>query len=260
MKSNLKSELKNFYGEIPSAPDPQRMTQTVYRARKMMTKINECDTGISFRTFFWSQLRFIKKQVWLIQLAVILVSGFYLFQNSGAVNAVGTLSAFLPFVFLAGTGELSRAFVNGTVELEMSSRFTLKQVMLSRVTLLGLSDVLVITAACFMAQAALSLDLIQVFMYLCVPFLITSLGCLCILNHDRSHKCGFYCAVWGAAVIVLSLLLSNTLPVLYERSLFWCWCVLFALSFTGVITECILLIKSCKKDRTENFTSKQEND
>ena len=259
MNGKLKNELRTFYRDIPSVPDTHRISETVYNARKMMLKIDECDTGISFWTFFWSQFRFIKKHVWLIQFCVILISGIIIADNHAAGNAVGTLSALLPLSFLAGTGELSRAFVNNTAELEMSSKFTLRQVMLSRMTLLGLSDVFVLTAACAMASVSLSLNVINVFMYLCVAFLITALGCLCILSHIRSRKCGFYCAVWGVLVISASLVLSNSLPVLYQRSLFGCWCLLFALSFVGVVVESLALLKSCKKNRTENLNISQEN-
>lgn len=251
------NELRECYRRVPEHT-ACKLEQTLRRTEKIMTKIDECDTGISFWAFFWSQLRFIKKHVWLIQFAVVAACGICLYGSRAAGNALSGVSAILPLSFLAGVGELSRAFENNTAELEMSSKFTLHRAMLSRLTLLGLSDVLVLTAACAMVYAALSVSFINIFMYLCVPFLVTTFGCLCILNHVCTKRCAFCCVAWGAGITALSLLLSNTVPALYEKSLFWCWCVLFAAALAGAAAECAVLLKNCKKGKTEAFCFRQE--
>lgn len=253
MKYDLKSKLRKFYNEIPPTSNSERMQQTIYQARKIMMKMDNCDTAISFWTFFWTQIQFIKKRVWIVQFLVILLFGFYLLDSSGTNNTIGTLSALLPLCFLAGTGELSRAFVNNTVEMELSTRFTLHQVMLSRMTLLGLADVFILSLTSIMTTVYLSVNLLHTFMYFCVPFLITSFGCLCILNHIRTKECNYYCGAWGAIVILTSIGLSKGLPILYETSLIWCWCLLFAVALVGVVFECRVLMKSCQKDGFKNL-------
>lgn len=244
----LKKELKKLYTEIPSRSNEGGMQCTIYQARKIMLKIEDCDTDISFWTFFWSQLRFIKKKVWIAQFGILLLFSFYLIKCSGASNTIGPLSALLPLCFLTGTGELSRAFVNHTAEMELSTNFTLPQVMLSRITLLGLTHIFVLSLTSIMTTMYLSVNLIHIFMYFCVPFFITSFGCLYILNHIYTKECNYYCGAWSAVVILVLFSLSQGLPVLYEASLIWCWCLLFVITSFGVLLEFRLLIKNCEKD------------
>ena len=248
MKKNLKNALRQYYAAETAAPSKEAVRQTVSIARKEMSKITYTDECISIWTFLRTQAGFIKKKVWLTQFFTILLCGFILLNNSDMQNTISMVSALLPFLFLAGMGELSRAFVYNTAEMELSTRFTLHQAMLSRIIILGLSDVFSLTIICAITLTCLSANLLYVFMYLGVPFLITSFGCLFILNHIHTKECSYYCSAWGTGIVIISFCLTNQVPSLYEASLIWCWCLLFAVALFGVGFECLALLKNCKKD------------
>lgn len=253
MNHKLERELKNLYGGTSPAPNPEHMRQTIYLAKKKILKIESCETDISFWTFFWSQLEFIKKRVWVTQFAVVLLFGIGLFNSPGDPTAIGALSAFLPLCFLAGTGELSQSFVHHTAETELSTHFTLSQVMLCRITLLGLTNIFILSFASLAAAAHMSANLIHIFMYFCVPFLLTSFGCLYILNHIHTKECNYYCGAWCAVVISVSFGLSMRLPLLYETSLIGCWYLLFLATLSGLLFECRLLIRNCKINALKSY-------
>lgn len=248
MKKNLENALRRHYDAGVPAPAREAVRQTVVMAKKEMSKITYTDGCISLWTFFGTQAGFIKKKVWFTQFFTVLLCGFVLLNNSGAQNTIGMISALLPFLFLAGMGELSRAFVYNTAEMELSTRFTLHQVMLSRIIILGLADVFFLTIIGAITLTCLSTNLLYVFMYLGVPFLITSFGCLFILNHVHTRECSYYCGAWGIGIVIISFCLTNWIPSLYEASLIWCWCLLFAAALLGVGFECLTLLGNCKKD------------
>jgi len=162
-----------------------------------------------------------------------------------------TQETFLKFVHtLSDYSEQGKpkAFVNHTAEMELSTIFTLPQVLLSRMTLLGMTNILILSFASIMTTLYLSVNLIHSFMYFCVPFFITSLGCLFILNHIHTKECNYYCGGWSIVIMCLLFALSRALPILYETSLTGCWCLLFVITLLGVLFECKMLIRNCQKD------------
>ncbi len=247
MKNSLKNHLKIIYGDIPLPFDHKNMDDTIFKARQIMTALVHADNNISFWEFFWRQLRFIKKEVWTIQFGTILFCGFLLFCSPGKKDVIGQITALLPLCFIAGTGELSKAFVNQTAEMEMAARFTLQQVLLSRITLLGLADLLLLSFISILTTCYLEISLIYAFMYFCVPFLITSFTCLFILNHVRTKECNYYCAAVGMVIMMISFYASQKIPALYTSSLIGAWYLLFAAALSGVLIECMAFVKNCKK-------------
>lgn len=247
MKNDLKMALKEYYGRNLPQPDGDGIKQTILKARNAMLTIHFSDESLSFWEFYWSQISFVKKKVWLVQFLTLLFCGITLLETSNMPNTIGLASTIIPLVFLSGARELSRAFVYDTVEVELATRFTIRQVILSRITLIGLADVFVLTIIGVMAAFILPIKMPFIFMYLCVPFLITAIGCLCILNHLHTKKCDYYCGVWGAIVMITLFFLSKAAPVLYEASLIWGWTLLFVIALLGVVLEGWFLLKNCSR-------------
>lgn len=248
MKNKIEQQLKAFYSAIPPAPDKSGKEQTVLRAVTLMRRLSPAEADMSFGEFFLYQIRFIRKKVWIGQLLALLFCTAVLFTSSGTIQSIGLISALIPLIFIFGIGELSRAFQYKTAEMELSTPFTLNQVMLSRLTILGLSDILVLTCVIAMTAVFFPMSIFRILMYLCVPFLIVSFGCLCILNYVRTKECNFYCIALGIFVMAGSFALSEIAPSLYDASLISGWFVLFAVSLLFTAVEIRLLLKSYTKN------------
>lgn len=256
MRNKLTSEIRKYYSETLPCPDRNAMCQTIIRARQAMREIQYTEDTVSFFDFFIAQTKFIRKKVWVMQFLVLLFIGIILMEAQEAVSAIGLISAVMPLIFLSWTKELSRAFIYDTAEVEMSTRFTLHQVMMSRITLMGLTDIFVLTLTVFIAADRLSLKMPHIFMYLCVPFLITAVGCLCILNHVHAKEHEYYCAAWCVAVMITAFFLSKWASSLYEASLISIWYISFAVSLALAVMEFSLLLKNCtKKHYFKNITT-----
>lgn len=247
MKNNLKNELKALYSETPPLPDENKKNQTVLKAAVLTSRLSPAESTMSFGEFFLSQIKFIRKKVWLGQFFTLIFCTAVIFYSSGT-NSISLISALVPLIFTFGVGELSRAFQYKTAEMELSTPFTLNQVMLSRLTILGLTDVLVLTFIIIMTAVFFPISIFRIFMYLCVPFLITSFGCLCILNYVHTKECNYYCIALGVFVMAGSFALSEIAPSLYEASLISGWFILFAISLLCTAVEIQLLLKSCTKN------------
>lgn len=247
MKNNMKNELKALYSATPPLPDENKKNQTVLKATALISRLSTAEPTMSFGEFFLSQIKFIRKKVWLGQFLALIFCTAVIFYSSGT-NSIGLISALVPLIFMFGTGELSRAFQYRTAEMELSTPFTLNQVMLSRLTILGLADVLVLTCIIVMTAVFLPISIFRILMYLCVPFLITSFGCLFILNCVHTKQCNYYCIALGVFVMAGSFALSEIAPSLYEASLTSGWFIMFAISLLCTVVEIHLLLKSCTKN------------
>lgn len=248
MKNNLENKLKALYSSAVPAPNENIKKQTILKAAAVTKKLCCAKSDMSFGEFFLSQIKFIRKKVWLGQFSVLLFCTAVIFTSSDSINSISLISALIPLIFIFGAGELSRAFLCKTAEMEMSTPFTLNQVMLSRLTILGLTDILVLTCIIAITAVSFPISIFRILMYICVPFLITSFGCLCILNYVHTKECNYYCIALGVLVMAGSFAVSEIAPSVYEASLISGWFIMFAISLLCTAIEIQLLLKSCTKN------------
>ena len=248
MKNDLESSIREYYSEISPPPDEQRIEQTIRQARAIMRKVEYTEENASFFEFFLSQFSFIRKRVWLIQFAILLFCASLLAGKREAASAIGVMSTLTPLIFLTWTRELSRAFLYETAEVELSTRFTLRQVVISRITIIGLCDLLFVTLLGFLTARRFELEMPNIFMFLFVPFLITAFGCLFILNHFSIRFNGYGCAGWCGLVMIVFFYLSNWEPGIYDATLMLVWYTAFVIALMLTVLACHLLLKRCTRD------------
>ncbi|MDE5974544.1 MAG: hypothetical protein K2G73_07740 [Eubacterium sp.] len=248
MKNNPKKELKALYTSISPAPNKNAKEHTIFKAAALVSRLSPAEATMSFGEFFLSQIKFIRKKVWLGQFLALIFCTAVIFTSSDSVNSISLISSLIPLIFIFGVGELSRAFLCKTAEMEMSTPFTLNQVMLSRLTILGLTDILVLTCIIAITAVSFPISIFRILMYICVPFLITSFGCLCILNYVHTKECNYYCIALGVLVMAGSFAVSEIAPSVYEASLISGWFIMFAISLLCTAVEIQLLLKSCTKN------------
>ncbi len=254
MKKDLKNALGKYYSDIPQKQNEDKINKIVLTARTKMNKLTFAEADMLFPQFFLTQIKFIKKRVWIGQFSALLLFGILLFELPNEANSLSLISALIPIIFILCIDELSRAFIYNTAEVELSTTFTLNQVMISRITILGLSDILILTCVSAMAVIVTPMNLLHIFMYLCVPFLITSFGCLYILNHIRTKECNYYCIAWGVLIMAGAFALSKAAPKLYEASLISGWAILFAIALLCTAIEIKLLLKNCTNQTSYRFS------
>jgi len=248
MKNNLKSDIQEYYSNLLPASNEEKCEQTIYQARERMRRIDYTEDTTTFLTFFLSQISFIRKRVWFIQFAILLFFASLLIGKQEAVSVLGAMTTIIPLIFLTWTRELSRAFVYETVEVELSTRFSLRQAVLSRITIMGLFDLFSLTMLGFWTAHKFSIEAPSIFMFLFVPFLITAFGCLFILNHFPAKYDAYCCTGWCAAVMIAAFYLATWEARIYDAALIIGWNIAFVIALTLAIIEFYLLIKKCTQD------------
>ena len=155
----------------------------------------------SLKNFLAMQLRYIRKRVWLTYGFVLLsglVAGF-LWPSLGWIanetQFVWVISALLPVVTLSTIGELYRADFFQMAELEMSCKYNLSQIIMAKLTIFGLCNVVILPILIGLCYYRSSFGLLQVVLYLIVPYLLSCVGSMMILRRWRSKEGIYSCAV-----------------------------------------------------------------
>ena len=125
--------------------------------------------------------------------------------------------------------------------------YTLSQVMMSRVSILGLMDILSITILCIIVGVNTTLHPYATFLYICVPFMVTCFGCLWLLNKFKNKECNYYCFALGIFIMVIVSMSTTFLPRLYVVSSLWIWTVMLAIAIVGSCVQIYRLLNSCNK-------------
>ena len=199
-----------------------------------------------FVRFVLGQVRYIRPWVWAGQATLLLA----LVVGSWYVSAGPTVSALVSTVALAtvlvGMPDVLRSREDGVIELEYACRFDCRQVLAARLIVLGLSDVVMLTVAVLAVPPLAGTDPVLVFLHACVPYFVTTAGCLWIASRPRKGAT-MRCFAFGAGVAVVAATAWQVMPGMYEASAVGVWAALFALSLAAAVYEmrvCLDVVRS----------------
>lgn len=162
--------------------------------------------------FLLTQAAYLRPWNWLVSVG-ILVAALLITRNYNP-QEVWRVSALLPFAALATVTELSRSARYHMEELELSARFSLKTLLMARLTLLGLGNLVLLAVLLPLVAGWSQLPLAQTGCMLLCPYCLTSLICLVLSRRVRGSKVVFLCAVAAAAVSGGCSLWQSAWPVL----------------------------------------------
>lgn len=243
MKNNIKNELRKHYKNVPPMPNPDGINQTIIRAREVIQATE--DEALSFWRFLFSQFGFIRKKVWIAQLFIILACGLALHYLPEEAKTFAIISAAAPLIVLTNVFELSRSYAHGMVEIELSTRYSFKQLMIARLSVLGMVDILCLTILLVFSGVQLSTETYAIILYAFVPFLVTCFCCLLILNRIKRKECNYYCAAVGLFITLAISIVTVQYPQIYELAAIWAWLIMFVAAFAGMVFEIHKMLKNC---------------
>jgi hypothetical protein len=156
---------------------------------------------------------------------------------AGSPHRLQVLSACAPLLALTIVTESSRSARWGMAELELSTRFSLKTVLLARLLPLGCIHPLGILLLSFGLGHPLAAIL-----YSTAPFLLTAFLGLSITRRYRSHEAVYACGGIAFTISMLTLFSHSLFAALYEaRHLVWWILAVAALAAaTGRLYKTIL--------------------
>ncbi len=201
-------------------------------------------SGLSMRFthVLYSQFGYIQKWVWILSAVVYTTAILMMYTRSPYLLQM--LSACTPLLALTIVAESSRSVRCGMAELELSTRFSLKTVVLARLILLGLFH-LVLFLLLSLGLARHITNPLAATAYTSAPFLLTAFLGLSITRKYHSHEALYGCIGITFAVSLLTLLSHRLLSVLYEaQHLVWWLLGVTALTMATGKLFCIILFET----------------
>lgn len=232
MNRDLKNALKKSF----EAPPP--MKKEVF-LRSVQTP------SISLWEFVRSQVAYIRKWIWglsILIFAIALVGSEWIERD-----VLWCVSAFMPLLALGILTESSRAEAYGMAEFELSTRFSLKSVVLARLGIIGIANIILMCLVTPFIVMNSDVTVLQTGVYMTCPYLLTTFLGLWAVRNVRGKEGLYLCAGIAVTVSIGNIAIFQTLPIFYQgHNLIW-WIIAVAILGVGTTSQCCQMVKQTEE-------------
>lgn len=186
----------------------QRNVQRVKECAMQALLIQEKESRLSYLEFLYQQSRYIRKRWWVLQ-AVILIFLWMILEycNSGyyVQRCMGTAASFLAILLIP---ELWKNRSCGSMEIEGTSRYSLRQIYAARMVLFAFVDIILLSVFVIAATQTELLSAQAVLFHFLLPFNVTCCICfrtLCSLKFGSEQMALLFCFVWVAVWLLFGV-------------------------------------------------------
>lgn len=234
MNRQLKKEIKKAF----AAPKPDRREKARFLNRLPRSRI-------SMLQFVLVQTAYLRKRT--LFLSVLLLFPALAGSLDIDLDILWTVAALVPFLGMLAVAESTRSAMYGMAEFEMSARFSLKSVVLARMSILGLLDVILLCCAIPLCCISSDITILQTGTYLFVPYLLTVNVSLWLTR--RFHGRGVIYACMSVAVLVsaANAWLHIAADFVYQFAYVKWWTLL-----AGLLAGVTIYETNCMIKRTED--------
>ena len=200
---------------------------------------------ISMFRFILMQATYMRKLTLVLSVLLLLpalIGAFYISENT-----LWIVSAFVPILGLLAVAETTRSTMYGMSEFEMSTRFSLKSVVLARMSILGVLDFIVLACAIPLCCTGSKFSLLQTGLYLLVPYMLTVNISLWIVRHFQSRETIYVCMSVAVLVSGANVGLHFITDLIYQNAYIVWWFILSVLLFAGMAHETYLTMKQAEE-------------
>lgn len=232
MNRTLKKALKASF----SAPAP-------LEKEKFLGRIQP--PPISGFQFVRSQGAYIRKWIWVVSVlifAVSLLGAGYLRKDM-----LWCISSFMPLLALAVITESGRSETYGMAELELSTRFSLKSIVLARLGILGVANLILMCLLVPCAFLNSEASVLQTGVYMVCPYLLTVFLGLWAVRKVHGRDGIYLCAGIATGVGIGNLLLYQSVPLVFGEKKFIFWIGALLLLGVGAAKQCRQVIKQTEE-------------
>ncbi len=205
---------------------------------------------ISLYEFFISQIKYIRKRTLFIQaitMLICLIALLSIDKSNLKINYISILPSIIPFFVLTIATEIFRSISYNMMELEMSTRYSLGQIIIARTAILGSLNFIFFIFLLIFLKFKLEYSILSLSLYILIPFLLTCFGFLYVMNYIRNKNVNFYCAGISIFISLSNFLLYNANYNIYNYLSLDFWLILFACLTLGVIIQAKKFIKSTEE-------------
>jgi len=202
--------------------------------------------SMSFSRFVFLQTGFIRKRVWVCSILIFMLT--YISSKYMEKGLMCSISALMPLLALTAITESGRSEIYGMSELELSSRFSLKSVLLARMGILGSVNFFLIMGVILVVGFKSGTCITETALYMFCPYLATTFAGMYIVRKVRGREAEYCCAGISICISVGSVMAVKRLQVFYQQNYKIWWLLLFVSLCVGMVWECRQMVK-----QTEEF-------
>lgn len=200
---------------------------------------------IPIHSFLFSQIGYIRKWVWVMSIIILLVSILGLIFLPGTV--LWLISSLTPLLALTIISESGRSKLYRMAELEMATRFSLRSVILARLSILGLMNLLLLGALLPIGVWSDTSAPFAATLYIITPFLLTTFIGLYITRKFRGEEAMYACIGISLGISISLLFSHNIIPFIYQSQCLAAWAIAALTLFGGSVKQCIAIIKKTEE-------------
>jgi uncharacterized membrane protein YvlD (DUF360 family) len=239
MNGKLKKELKAVF-EAPSPIGKERFLKQLRYPK------------ITYQEFLFNQLHYIRKRVWLASALIVLLgllTAFHLPIFDWTKNGIKiwSISSVLPFLALITITEVYRSSAYNMSELEGSCRFSVPQIVMARMSILGTVNSVVLVLLLILINRVSAYSLPQTILYVTVPYLVVCAACLWLLNRMHGSDGIYACAVAACLVSLSSILCEISTGIFYSATYINGWLTLYVVCFVLIGFQMHKLVKQLEE-------------
>lgn len=232
MNKRIKKVLQTCF----EAPTPQKKKDFLNR---MQTPPASC------LEFVCVQIAYIRKWIWgfsALVFGIALIGAEYLEKDM-----LWCISAFMPLLALSIITESGRSECYGMAEFELTTRFSLKNVVLARLGILGFANLVLICLLVPFAYQNSNTSILQTSIYMLCPYLLTVFLGLWATRKVRGRGAAYLCAGIALAVSFGNITFYHSFWTFYARHNFVWWVAAFVLLAAGTANQCLKTIKQTEE-------------
>lgn len=244
MKRGLKNELRDLYHAVPPLPDEVKKTALMAQAKNKRLVLM---TEASMLQFIKTQIRFVNKRLFMCQLLLLCLYGFFTTMILKDSDGFLLLVIVAPLAVLLSTYEVSRSFRYNMTELELPSRFSLPQILMARFVIAAVVDTLSLTYMLIMTAMKTYSTFGSLILYGLVPSFLAASGSLFLLNRSRNANIHYYVSAYCIGLSALGLISVTTYPAWYDDAAITVWLLILTISIGVFVLEIWKLLKDSAK-------------
>lgn len=228
MERKTKEQLKGYF----EAPMPKGKTDFI---KRLEADMKPQKNGIVY--MLGVQLCYISKGVWLVSGVIFVL--MLLISRYADATYVGAVYALIPFLVMISVTESLRSYRYGMYELELTCRYSLKDVVLGRLLILGLGNlILLLLVAAFSGG-----EMFSRIIYMLVPYLITAAGGLMLMRRFPDKEGNLMYFGFSALVALLECAITLRYSYIYEAAYLNVWMAVCAVCMVLLIREALRTIR-----------------
>lgn len=237
MKRNLLQALHRAF----DAPAPRHK-------QEFLRKMNL--SGCSKSQIFLGQAPYIRKWVWFLSVTILAAS--LLISPLTAQESLWKLSCLMPYLSVVFLEETVRSEIYGMSELEMATKFSLKSILLSRMSIIGITHLVLLLVIMLFTSAHNIFGMLQMGVYLLTPYLLVNTVGLWITRHFRPKEAAYGCLAAAVIISIIPAVSDYITSVLFNPEVFSWWIIAILFLIFTTIYELKKMIKRME-DLTWSF-------